>query len=82
FLVDATTKVSVPVLDRPDEERRHTAVIGAGPAGLTAAYFLARLGHKVTVYEAMPKPGGMLRYGIPAYRLPREELERDIERIT
>ena len=82
FLVDATTKVSVPVLDRPHEERRHTAVIGAGPAGLTAAYFLARLGHKVTVYEAMPKPGGMLRYGIPSYRLPREELERDIERIT
>jgi NADH-quinone oxidoreductase subunit F len=82
FMVDAATKVSVPVMDRPPEERRRTAVIGAGPAGLTAAYFLRRLGHDVTVYEAMPEPGGMLRYGIPSYRLPREELERDIERIT
>ena len=82
FMVDAATKVSVPVMDRPPEERRRAAVIGAGPAGLTAAYFLRRLGHDVTVYEAMPEPGGMLRYGIPSYRLPREELERDIERIT
>ena len=82
YMVDAATKVSVPVMDRPDEERRRTAVIGAGPAGLTAAFFLRRLGHDVTVYEAMPEPGGMLRYGIPSYRLPREELERDIERIT
>jgi NADPH-dependent glutamate synthase beta subunit-like oxidoreductase len=57
-------------------------VVGAGPAGLSAAYFLRRLGHDVTVYEAMPEPGGMLRYGIPAYRLPRQELERDIARIT
>jgi len=82
FMVDAATKVSVPVMDRPPEERRHAAVVGAGPAGLSAAYFLRRLGHEVTVYEAMPEPGGMLRYGIPSYRLPREELERDIERIT
>jgi NADH-quinone oxidoreductase subunit F len=83
FLVDAAADVTVPVMDRPDgEPPRRIAVVGAGPAGLTAAYFLRRLGHQVTVYEAMPEPGGMLRYGIPAYRLPREELERDIGRIT
>jgi NADH-quinone oxidoreductase subunit F len=82
FMVDAATEISVPVMDRPAEEQRRAAIIGAGPAGLSAAYFLRRLGHEVTVYEAMPEPGGMLRYGIPSYRLPREELERDIERIT
>jgi NADH-quinone oxidoreductase subunit F len=82
FMVDSTPHVRMPVMERPPEERRRTAVVGAGPAGLTAAYFLRRLGHEVTVYEAMAEPGGMLRYGIPSYRLPREELERDIKRIT
>ncbi|HWI14383.1 MAG TPA: FAD-dependent oxidoreductase, partial [Burkholderiales bacterium] len=82
FMVDASPDVKVPVMERPREERRRTAVVGSGPAGLTAAYFLRRLGHEVTVYEAMAEPGGMLRYGIPEYRLPREELERDIKRIT
>jgi len=82
FMVDASTEISVPVMDRPSDEQRRAAVVGAGPAGLTAAYFLRRLGHAVTVFESMPEPGGMLRYGIPTYRLPREELERDIERIT
>lgn len=57
------------------------AVIGAGPAGLTAAYYLARLGHAVTVYESYPKAGGMLRYGIPDFRLPQDVLDRDIEQI-
>jgi len=82
FMVDAAADVSMSVMDRPAEEQRRTAVVGAGPAGLSAAYFLRRLGHEVTVYESMPEPGGMLRYGIPPYRLPREELERDIKRIT
>jgi NADH-quinone oxidoreductase subunit F len=83
YLVDAAADVTVPVMDRPGGETpRRIAVVGAGPAGLTAAFFLRRLGHQVTVYEAMPEPGGMLRYGIPSYRLPREELERDIGRIT
>jgi formate dehydrogenase major subunit len=82
FMVDSSPQVSVPVLERPKDEVRRTAVVGAGPAGLTAAYFLRRLGHEVTVYEAMPEPGGMLRYGIPSYRLPHDELERDIKRIT
>ncbi|MBM3325373.1 MAG: FAD-dependent oxidoreductase [Calditrichaeota bacterium] len=57
------------------------AVIGSGPAGLSCAYYLARNGYKVTIYEAFPHPGGMLRYGIPAYRLPRDILDAEIERV-
>ena len=56
-------------------------IIGGGPGGLTAAYYLEQMGHQVTVYEQRPKLGGMLRYGIPDYRLPQEVLERDIEHI-
>ncbi len=82
FMVDEAIDVSMPVMERPEEERGRVAVVGAGPAGLSAAYFLRRLGHDVSVYEAMAEPGGMLRYGIPSYRLPRKELERDIERIS
>ncbi|KRT55701.1 NADPH-dependent glutamate synthase beta chain or related oxidoreductase [endosymbiont of Ridgeia piscesae] len=58
------------------------AIIGAGPAGLTAAYDLACKGHEVTVFEAREKPGGMTRYGIPEYRLPYDMLDRDIDVIT
>ncbi|WP_316860167.1 FAD-dependent oxidoreductase [uncultured Cohaesibacter sp.] len=57
------------------------AVIGAGPGGLTAAYDLARSGHKVVVFEALDAPGGMMRYGIPEYRLPYDALDRDISVI-
>lgn len=57
------------------------AVIGGGPGGLTAAYYLSLMGHDVTVYEQRPKLGGMLRYGIPDYRLPHEVLDRDIAHI-
>ena len=57
------------------------AVVGAGPAGLSCAYQLARRGYSVTVYEAFSQPGGMLRYGIPAYRLPRQVLDAEIQRI-
>jgi heterodisulfide reductase subunit A-like polyferredoxin len=63
----------------PRQER--VAIIGSGPAGLSAAYFLALDGYKVSVYEAMPEAGGMMRYGIPAHRLPREVLDREIENL-
>ncbi|RKX24253.1 MAG: glutamate synthase [Candidatus Zixiibacteriota bacterium] len=58
------------------------AVVGSGPAGLSAAYHLARHGYRVTVFESATKPGGMLRYGIPAYRLPNDVVDRDIKNIT
>lgn len=57
------------------------AVIGGGPSGLSCAYQLARRNYKVTVFESLPKAGGMLRYGIPVYRLPREILDAEIQRI-
>ena len=63
------------------QTRKRIAVIGGGPAGLTSAYFLRRLGHQVNIFEAMPKLGGMLRYGIPQYRLPKEVLDWEIEGI-
>ncbi len=58
------------------------AVVGGGPGGLTAAYFLALKGHAVTVFDAMPKMGGMLRYGIPEYRLPKAVLQREVDEIA
>ena len=61
---------------------KRVAVIGSGPAGLTAAYYLARLGHSVTIFEASPEPGGMMRTGIPAYRLPADVLRREVAQIT
>ena len=60
---------------------KRAAIVGAGPAGLTAAFYLRKQGHSVTVFEAQKKPGGMMRYGIPAYRLPREILDKEIEDI-
>lgn len=60
---------------------RRVAIVGAGPAGLTAAFDLVRSGHGVTVFEALPKAGGMTRYGIPGYRLPSASLDRDIDVI-
>ncbi len=60
---------------------RTALIIGAGPSGLSAAYHLRRLGHTVTIYEAGANPGGMMRYGIPKYRLPREVLDAEIRRI-
>ena len=60
---------------------KRVAVVGSGPAGLTAAYYLMKLGHKVTVFEALPEPGGMMRVGIPGYRLPREVLRAEIAEI-
>lgn len=60
---------------------KRVMIVGAGPAGLSAAYHLRRLGHEVTIYEAFPQAGGMVRYGIPRYRMPRPKLVAEIARI-
>jgi NADPH-dependent glutamate synthase beta subunit-like oxidoreductase len=71
------------VLDAPDPDTgHHVVVVGSGPAGLAAAYHLRRRGHRVTVREAARRPGGMLRYGIPAYRLPRDVLDAELARLV
>ncbi len=67
-------------IGKPDTGKK-VSIIGGGPAGLTAAYFLRLKGHSVTIYDMMPKMGGMLRYGIPAYRLPKDVLDREISEI-
>ena len=60
---------------------KRVLVVGAGPSGLSAAYHLTRLGHAVTIHEAGPLPGGMMRFGIPKYRLPRDVLDAELSRI-
>ncbi len=77
------------VLSHPEPEQvppvertgRRVAVVGSGPAGLSAAYFLAKGGHSVHVFESAPEPGGMLRFGIPEYRLPCRVVDRDIANV-
>lgn len=60
---------------------KRIAIVGSGPAGLSAGYYSALLGHEVTVFERLPEAGGMLRYGIPEYRLPKAQLDREIDQI-
>ena len=79
FAVDHAGHVPAPAC--APATGKHIAIVGGGPSGLTAAYFLSLMGHKVTVHEQKPKLGGMLRYGIPSYRLPASYLERDIDCI-
>ena len=65
---------------KPDTGRK-VAVVGSGPAGLTAAFYLRKQGHDVTVFEGKAKPGGMMRYGIPFYRLPEEVVDKEINQV-
>ncbi len=82
FMAEQEVTVALPeALENEANARRKIAIVGAGPAGLSCAYFLARLGYRPTVFEAESKPGGMLAQTIPAYRLPREELEREVRMI-
>jgi NADPH-dependent glutamate synthase beta subunit-like oxidoreductase len=66
----------------PARSGKRVLVIGAGPSGLSAAYHLARLGHEVEIRDAGERPGGMMRYGIPAYRMPRDVLDGEVDRIA
>jgi len=66
----------------PGRTGRRVLVVGAGPSGLSAAYHLTRLGHEVVVRDNAPEPGGMMRYGIPAYRLPRDVLDAEVRRVA
>lgn len=81
----AADKAGVGVFERAAKTSGGTgkkvAVIGAGPAGLTAAFYLRKKGHRVTIFESREKPGGMMRYGIPSYRLPEDVLDREIDRV-
>ena len=81
YIVDtvAADTVETPAPRAPTGKR--VAVVGAGPSGLTCAYFLGLMGHSVTVFERRSRLGGMMRYGIPAYRLPRERLDEDIRAV-
>jgi len=80
FVSDAPGAYDGPVERLPDNGRT-VGIVGAGPAGLTAAWFLGRLGYRPVMYEMMEKAGGMVRYGIPEYRLPDDVLDREIDFI-
>lgn len=71
-----------PVSPPANRRSERVAIVGGGPAGMSAAYYLIRLGYAVTVFEAMPVPGGMMAIGIPEYRLPREVLREEVDRIV
>ena len=81
YACDQAAADTVPTPKRLPDTGRTVAVIGGGPAGLTCAYFLALMGHKVELYEEKKHLGGMMRYGIPAYRFPRERLDEDVNAI-
>lgn len=81
FLGDYALARDLLLERKKDGRRERVAVVGSGPAGLSASYHLSRSGYPVTIFEALSSPGGLLRSGIPPYRLPREILDREISRI-
>ena len=81
FLGDLAVWREWPLPVEASRSGKRVLVVGAGPSGLSAAYHLTRLGHEVEIHEAGPLPGGMLHFGIPAYRLPREDLMKEIRQI-
>jgi NADH-quinone oxidoreductase subunit F len=82
FMADQEVTVQLPECHENEHNaRRKIAIVGAGPAGLSCAYFLARLGYRPRVFESEPRPGGMLVQAIPAYRLPREIVAREVRMI-
>jgi len=82
FAADQDTDLWKSDLQRAPSTGKQVAIVGSGPSGLTAAYYLTVLGHQVTVFEAESEAGGMLRWGIPAYRLPTEVLEKEVDDLT
>ncbi len=82
FMVDQETAIRIPeIRENSENAKRKVAIVGAGPAGLSCAYFLARMGYRPKVFEAMSQPGGMLIQTIPAYRLPRDVVSSEIRMI-
>jgi NADPH-dependent glutamate synthase beta subunit-like oxidoreductase len=82
FLGDAAIRSGWTVKPEAPPSGKRVLIVGAGPSGLSCAYHLALLGHSVTIFEAGPMAGGMMRFGIPKYRLPRDVLDAEIKRIT
>jgi 2-oxoacid:acceptor oxidoreductase delta subunit (pyruvate/2-ketoisovalerate family) len=82
FLGDEAIKQGWKFAPPAAESGKRVMVVGAGPSGLSAAYHLRRMGHAVTIFEAGPYAGGMMRFGIPKYRLPREVLDAEVQRIA
>ncbi|MBN2228441.1 MAG: FAD-dependent oxidoreductase [Candidatus Thorarchaeota archaeon] len=81
FLADYERSHGAPPVEAKIDKKERVAVIGAGPGGISCAYHLARRGYPVTIFEKQEKAGGMLRYSIPEYRLPREILDEEIQRV-
>lgn len=82
YAADVDRAAAAPYLPpRAPASGKSVAIVGAGPAGLSAAYYLLQNGHACTLFDAHPLPGGMLRYGIPAYRLPKDALDAEIETV-
>lgn len=81
FIADRDTGLWKPRSRHAEPTGKKVAIVGSGPGGLTAAYYLTKLGHSVTVFEALPVVGGMMRVGIPDYRLPKEIIEQEIDII-